>query len=257
MIDFHTHILPKVDDGSENIEMSLRMIEASHEEGVDYICSTPHFIKSELEINKKDYDEALKILRQSCPYLQPIILSGLEIYINPDLPELYREGLIWGLNNTSYILIELPMQQFPIYTEKVFYRLRLDGLIPIIAHPERNLNILNNPKLLLNLVEQGTIVQMNSGSLLGLYGSKIKKFAEELVSKNLVHLLGSDTHNITNRPARLKEGYHAIKRLNLPLYQWIIENETKIVNNMEIELPELLNIKTKKSYFFNLFGKNY
>lgn len=87
------------------------------------------------------------------------------------------------------------MLDFPIYTEKVFYDLRLMGAIPILAHPERNLRIMKNPELFISLVEQGNLAQLNAGSLLGKYGTDIKKCAEKLVARNLIHIVGSDGHN--------------------------------------------------------------
>jgi protein-tyrosine phosphatase len=255
MIDFHTHILPEIDDGAKSLEMSIAMLEVSKQEGVKHVCLTPHFIAGEYEINKDDYISKVESLRVNSESLGINVFCGLEVYINPDLPQLYREGKIWGLNNSRYILVELPMQDFPIYTEKVLYQLRLEGAVPVIAHPERNMKIINDRSILENLIEQGTFVQMNSGSLMGRHGSSVKKFAEELVSMNMVHMLGSDAHNSQNRSPLIKGGYEKVKSINPELYNWILTNEDSIVDNIDIELPEIRCVKKKKHHFFNFFKR--
>lgn len=254
MIDFHSHILPQIDDGSENPEMSADMLNISLNEGALHICATPHFIAGEIEIAREDYERRLEEL--SSFYCNPNIkiLSGLELYIHPDLPKLYKEKRIWGLNNTRYLLIELPMQEFPIYTEKLFYQLRLEGAIPIIAHPERNTRIMKHNELLVNLVEQGTLVQMNAGSLRGIYGQTVQKCAEKFVRMNMVHILGSDGHNNTKRTTEIAEGYKRVKALNKKQCQWITENENKILLGEAVELTEVKLIK-KRRRFFDFFRR--
>jgi protein-tyrosine phosphatase len=255
MIDFHTHILPGIDDGSKDVEMSLEMIKLSENEGVKQICLTPHFIVGEYEISKELYEKKLIELKNQYSSQSIDFLSGLEVYINPEIAQYYRDKKIWGYNNSRYLLVELPMQQFPIYTEKVFYQLRLEGAIPVIAHPERNLSIIKDRGLLENLIEQGTIVQMNSGSLTGSYGSTVKNFAEELVKMNMVHIIGSDAHNDTKRAPFLQSGYNILKAMNKELYYWIIENQIKIVKNEEINIPDIKLLKKKKMNIFDLFKK--
>lgn len=255
MVDFHTHVLYGVDDGSRDMQMSLDMLDISRQEGVKHICLTPHYIYGEYEITREDYEQRFNSLSKSAGSVDLKLHHGLEVYINPDLPSLFKEKKIWGINNSKYLLIELPMQQFPIYTDKVFYQLRLDGAVPIIAHPERNLSIIKNRELLENLIELGTVVQVNSGSLSGMYGSMIQKFAEELVKMNMVHLLGSDAHNITKRPPKIKDGYKRLEDLNPNSYEWIKKNEQKIINDEDIELPEIKKANKKRFDFFGLFRK--
>lgn len=249
MIDFHSHILPNVDDGSSSFEMSLEMINNSIQEGVKSICATPHFISGEYEIQKEEYIKKITALQEHFKNKGINICSGLELYINPDLPRLFHEDKLWGLNNSRYVLVELPMRDFPIYTEKVFYDLRLQGLIPILAHPERNFGIMKNLDLLINLIEQGNLAQMNAGSLIGSYGKDIKLFAEKLVEMNLIHVLGSDGHNNKNRITRIKKGFEIIDSINSKLSAWIVENESRILEDEEVDVLEIKEVKKKKGFF--------
>jgi len=257
MIDFHSHILPGIDDGSKDFETSLKMIKISIDEGVEYICATPHFIPEEHELKREIYDAKLEEIKNSSIKGHIHVLRGLEVYINPNLPKLYKDKKIWCINDKKYMLIELPMNQFPLYTEEVFYELRILGVTPILAHPERNIEIIKDESLLVNLIEQGAIAQMNSGSLRGKYGEKVEEFSKHLVKRNLIHLLGSDGHNITGRKTKIKEGFKIIKELNTPLYRSIIENEKRVIEGEDIEV---LPIKAPKETFinnlFNMFKKN-
>jgi protein-tyrosine phosphatase len=257
MIDFHSHILPSVDDGANDMETSIKMLKLSISEGVDFICATPHFIPEEQEINKHIYFEKLKELQDTIGK-QIQIVSGVEVYINPTLPELYKKGKIWCINNKKYMLIELPMNQFPIYTEEIFYELRILGVTPILAHPERNLEIMKNEDLLVNLVNQGALAQLNSGSLRGRYGEKVQDFATNLVKRNLIHVLGSDGHNISRRNTKIKEGFQIVEKLNKPLYENIILNEKKILQGEDVETLPIKELKEKSFLsIFNIFRKKY
>jgi protein-tyrosine phosphatase len=253
MIDFHSHILPYIDDGSKSFDMSIDMLKLSVDEGTKCICATSHFIPGELEQEKKVYYEKLEGLKNLCRIkeINIEILPAIELYMHPDLPKLYAEKKIWGVNLTPYVLVELPMQQFPVYTEEVFYELRLQGAMPILAHPERNLRIMKDVALLENLVDQGTLAQMNAGSLRGIYGKDIKEFAEKLVDRNLIHMLGSDAHDDSRRTTKISSAFEIVRKRNEELYQWIIQNQYNVIKGKPVEV---LPIKRGKKFsFFGLF----
>jgi protein-tyrosine phosphatase len=251
MIDFHSHILPYIDDGSKNFDMSLDMLKLAIDEGTEYICATSHFIPGELELDKEVYFRRLSNLEYLCS-LKDVninILPAVELYMHPDLPRLYKENRIWGINRTQYLLIELPMQQFPMYTEEVMYELRLQGAVPILAHPERNFRIMKDVALLENLVEQGMLAQINAGSLQGIYGKDIKEFAEHLVGRNLIHLVGSDAHDDNRRTTQINGAFEIIKSKNRELYEWIDKNQYSIVEGNTVETLEVRSSKKKFNFF--------
>ena len=253
-IDFHSHILWNVDDGSLSEEMTMDMLSISEEEKVEYICATPHYIIDEQEISLKEYFERFELLKNA--YKGSVnIVPGMELYMNPKLPEYYKKGLIFGLNREKYMLIELPMRDFPIYTRDVFYELSILGVKPIIAHPERNLKIQQSPNLLLELLEDGVIAQMNAGSLMGVYGQAAKDSAELFVRNNMIHLLGSDAHNNQRRSPRINKACLRVKEINPELYTWISNNSLNIINGSKVELLPLKRQQEKKSLFSRLFKK--
>lgn len=253
MIDFHSHILPNVDDGSASIEETISMLENARNEGSQYICATSHYIEGDFPLEKDIYEKKYREVLELGDNIGIRVVKGLEVYLTPNLVRLYEENKIIAINEKRYMLIELPMREFPIYTEDVLYELRIKGITPIIAHPERNVKIANNADLLVNLVAQGNLAQINAGSLMGFYGETIKKVSEDLVKRNLVHLIGSDGHNSSKRNTFIKDAYLSVKKLNLDLYNWILENEEKVVLGQEVNPLSVLNIK--KGFISRLFGK--
>ncbi|WP_147590089.1 tyrosine-protein phosphatase [Clostridium polynesiense] len=252
MIDFHSHIMWGVDDGSKDIEMSGEMVKNSILQEVAGICATPHFIIDEQEIDADLYYSRLNKLKEL--YGRDInILSGLEIYINPNIPKYYKEKKIWGLNNSRYVLIELPMRDYPVYTQDVFHELLVLGAIPVIAHPERNFKIQKDIKLLEEILEQGALAQLNAGSICGMFGEAVKNMAEVLVKRNMIHIIGSDGHNNHRRRTDVISAFQKVKNINPELYRWMDENNYNIINDLKVEVPEIQREAEKKNSFLNLF----
>ena len=253
MIDLHSHILPGLDDGAKDLDTARDMLRISCNEGTNYICATPHYIPYESEIDRLEYDKKWGTLNEirAEDNSKITMVKGLEIYIHPDLPNLYKQKKIWGINDGKFILVELPMEQFPVYTADVFYELRLLGLYPILAHPERNLRIIKNHDLLYDLIEDGIYAQINSGSLLGNYGSEPKKTAMEFIKSNAVHFIGSDAHNTKSRPPKIAEAYSIFEKLNPSLCKNMVFYEESLLNNREFEKESIK--RTKKKGFLSFF----
>lgn len=110
------------------------------------------------------------------------------------------------------MLIEFASNSVPHYAEKMFYKLQLKGIVPIIVHPERNMEFVENPKKLYKLVNQGALTQTTASSLIGHFGKNIKKFSLQLIEYKLTHVIASDAHNITTRAFHLQKGYDVIEK---------------------------------------------
>ncbi|MFI8706982.1 tyrosine-protein phosphatase [Bacillus sp. NPDC077411] len=214
MIDLHCHILPSIDDGAGTLTDSLAMAQKAAAEGIHTIVATPHhqngkYINERAEIfnQVKQLNEALQ--EHDIPLT---VLPGQEVRLYGDLLADYEAGKILTLNETNkYILIEFPSNHVPRYAEQMLYELRVKGMIPIIVHPERNAELIEQPDKLYNLVNKGALTQVTAGSLLGNFGKKIKKFSLQLVEHNLTHMIASDAHNTTTRAFHLQAGYDVIE----------------------------------------------
>ncbi|WP_416828175.1 tyrosine-protein phosphatase [Ectobacillus polymachus] len=213
MIDLHCHILPGLDDGPKNEEESLLMARAAVEQGIHTIVATPHHQTTRYMNNKETVVEAVNKLqdlfkKEDIPLT---IRPGQEVRIYGDLVLDYEQNDIQTLNETDkYILLEFPSNHVPRYTQTLLYDMQMKGLIPVIAHPERNAEIAEHPSILFDLVSKGALAQVTASSLTGDFGKSIKKLSLQFIEHNLVHIVASDAHNITNRPFKLKQAYQTI-----------------------------------------------
>lgn len=202
MIDLHTHILPQVDDGAEDLEMALAMGRYGLEQGLTKIAATPHFYQiPDWELIKKKVAELQKEFDAAQISLE--IIPGAELFIDLDIMDMAAHQIPTYANMGKFCLIELPLQQIPIYTEQVIFSLQTKGITPIIAHPERYAPVVADPNVLLPWIRQGCLIQVNAGSILGRFGSKIRETAEIMLTHQMVHLVGSDGHRLERRQLNL------------------------------------------------------
>jgi len=198
LIDIHCHILPGLDDGAQTMSDAAAMALELTRARFNTVIATPHVIEGRKYNTPDLIRKKVKELNEHLDnkWIPLKVLPGAENYIFYDLPKWYRQGKILSLADTNkYILIELPILNIPLYTEKVFSDFRLLGLTPIIAHPERNQEIVLNPQRLFQWADKGILIQVNAQSFLGNYGQKVKNLAEKLLSQGLVHFVASDMHN--------------------------------------------------------------
>ena len=215
MVDIHCHILPGVDDGAKTNEDSLQMAKEASSEGIRTIIATPHHKNNQYENEK---DSIINKVSELNTFLEsegvPVkILPGQEIRIYGEILDDYRAGgRILPLAETNYVFIEFPSSNVPRYAERLFYELQTEGLRPILVHPERNAEIIENPNLLYNLVNNGVLTQTTAGSITGYFGKKIKKFSQQLIEANLTHFIASDAHNVHNRTFKMVEAFETVEK---------------------------------------------
>jgi protein-tyrosine phosphatase len=230
MIDVHSHILPGIDDGPDTLEETINMLSIASEEGIKVVAATHHFLDDKMSVDsylklwKKRMQQVKLTLEKA--NIDISIVRGAEVMISPSLPML--EGIErLCINGSRYMLIELPMLNIPLYVEEVIYILRLKGIISIIAHPERNKRIVEDPNLLYPLVELGALCQVNTGNITGLYGENVKRCARILIDHNMAHLLGTDAHSTGRRSPRIKEAMAV-------LYKW---TSSPVIDRMLHAIP--------------------
>lgn len=250
MIDIHNHILPGIDDGSENIEQSLDMASHAVNEGISAIIATPHYIHETFEIANRQRIETEVESLNGILHKEGIdlrIYTGNEVFVSPGLSELVDKGIVGTLNNSRYILVEFPMGSIPLYTENVLYELQLIGLTPIIAHPERKSEINKDIGILQPFIDRGILLQINSGSLTGKYGSAVEKTAWKLLDSNMAHLVATDAHNNRSRNPMMKKAYQLVeKRIGSTAAEALFNNNPKhVLYDEDIE-----NIEHVGKYYF-------
>lgn len=254
MIDIHSHILPKVDDGADSFEESIQIAKAAVNEGITTIIATPHhqngkYINNKQSILEKVEELNLLLKKEDVPLS---ILPGQESRIHGDLLIELENDLILPLNHTNYVFIELPSGHVPRYTEQMLFDIQMKGLTPIIVHPERNSEIIENPDLLYKLVSKGALTQITASSLTGHFGKNIKKFTLQLIESQLTHFLASDVHSLKNRPFRLANGYGVLNReFGSDAVYLFKENAELLIKNLTVYRMDPSRIKKKK--FLGIF----
>jgi len=239
-IDLHSHVLYGIDDGSKTIEESIEILKQYEEMGFKNIIATPHYIEeTTYNSNNKQKKEIIKKLNQQIKKnkLNINIHIGNELYISNNILELLSKKEISTLNNSKYLLIELPMNNEISNLNNIVFELLSNDIIPIIAHPERYSYIQKDIKKIEKLVNQGVLLQINYGSIIGLYGKQAKKISKKMLKNNLVSLLGTDIHHPNN------ETYININKIRKKLvkivgkqkaHELMLENPNKIINNSTI-----------------------
>lgn len=200
MIDIHSHILPGVDDGPQTLEDSLQILIKAADEGVKTIVTTPHVLEVPPGKDWQRVRDAFSRVKKAIirERIDIEIILGAELFISPDLPKTIKENRELTINNRNkYVLIEFPMNEISNFIEQTIFELLLQGIVPIICHPERYIEIQKDANKLSNLVGKGALTQLNSGSLMGRYGKKVQKTAKTLLAHNLIHMIGSDVHSVS------------------------------------------------------------
>lgn len=255
MYDVHSHILYDVDDGSVCIDESVQMAEQAAANGIEAIIATPHYIEG---LYVSDYQNNLSKLYRLSQEIERAgieidIYLGNEVLITPDLTKLIKSGKVAALNNSRYVLIELPFSDIPSYTEKVLFNLEMDGYIAVLAHPERNEYIINDLNILYRFIKQGALVQINIPSIEGVYGKWVKKTALLMIKHNLVHFLGTDTHTPQKSQTAVKDTIKMLKDYYPDQADNLLFNNSQcIIRNEPIKITEPRRIRNgfnKKSIF--------
>jgi len=207
MIDFHSHIIPEIDDGSRSIEETMLLIKEAKRAGFKKIIATSHYMEYRFEFNETSRKKLLDIIKSESNDLGINIefYLGSEVYVSYDMVELLEESKASTINDTNYVLLELPMECEMPNLKNIIYNLLGHGYVPIIAHPERYDYVKENPNWLIEYIELGVMFQANYGSLIGIYGKQAQITVKKLLKNNMIHFLGSDVHRARTIYAKMPE----------------------------------------------------
>lgn len=256
MIDIHCHILFDIDDGAHDFDETMNMCTIAAKDGITTIIATPHYIEG--AGRNVDFQDRLSMINDELKNrsIDLALLPGNEIYLYLDTFQHLKQGNCLSLNNSRYVLVEFSMMEIAKYVSDALYNLRIKGYIPIIAHPERNAQIMEEPQLLYDFVSGGCLVQINSTSLTCLSGKEAKKTAELLLKHRMVHFIASDAHSSKHRIPVLSEAVSCADRICGPGTgdRLCNINPKAVVDDLEIRTEEPIMFKDKKS-LFRIFRK--
>ena len=215
MIDMHTHILPRLDDGAKDSSTSMSMLRLSKAQGVDTVVLTPHFYG-------KRHNPAEFLLRRNASYQRLLarmqetqtemdVRLGAEVHFTGiNLPD-FDELCSLAIEGTKYILFELPFttKWAGVIEQRLYEFINETDYTPIIAHIERYTEVRKKPSLVAKFIDMGCLIQVNAEAFLN---KKDKGFAFALLKNNSVHCIGSDTHDETGRAPNLLDAKQAVEK---------------------------------------------
>jgi Capsular polysaccharide biosynthesis protein len=246
MIDIHSHILPGLDDGAKNIEETLEMVTQLQAAGFHTLIATPHVMEGRDYLTPREIIEVTEQVRQQLDEAGILvkILPGAENYIFPNMAKWACEGKLLTLGNCGkYLLLELPMMEIPRYTEQVFFDLQVKGFTPVLAHPERNRALTDEPERLVDWARKGILFQLNIKSISGKYGSKAQQLAELMLRSDFIHFLGSDVHSVSRNESTYQEAHEEVRGI-------IGENKfQELAEGNALDVLEGRFLKRDKEYF--------
>lgn len=242
MIDFHSHIIPNIDDGSRSVEETFNLLKEAQEVGFEGIVLTSHYIEGYYETDAPERDIWVKAISDSSRTkgVETDLYIGNEIYISDNIMKLLIDGKASTINNTSYVLFEMPLNAEPMNLYDVIYSLQENKLVPVLAHPERYSYIQKEPELIYDLIQKGVLMQANYGSILGQYGEKAKMIVKKFFENNMIHFLGSDVHRQNTIYKRIPQALEEIRNIigDKKLEELTTINPKLALENKRIDIEE-------------------
>jgi protein-tyrosine phosphatase len=212
MVDIHCHILPGIDDGSRSWEMTAEMCRMAAADGITHIVATPH-ANHRYSYDRKRYTEMLGHLHDVADGKLTFSL-GCDFHFSYDnIRDALEVPKRYSIGDTRYLLIEFSDHAIPPSLKQEIFALRSHGLVPIITHPERNPLLQKKPGAVLELVEQGCLVQVTANAVTGAWGDRSKKMVNWLLERGAVHVVASDAHDPVKRPPIMSKARDAIEKL--------------------------------------------
>lgn len=237
-IDIHSHILPGIDDGSESMDETIRMLHIAANEGITTIIATPHYeagrnnypVEHLRYITKQVQHEADKIDKDFRIFL------GNELYYSESIVEDLKSGKALTLAGSRYVLVEFPCTVGFKAIYRGLNKFIYNGYIPILAHVERYHCIYKRPELVNELVEMGCYTQMNCHSVMGGLLDMEASYNRKLLNYDLIQFVGSDSHSDKERAPMMEKAIkHLYKKCDDSLINKIVLiNPRKILENSYI-----------------------
>lgn len=255
MIDIHSHILPGIDDGAGNEQISMAMARQAVSEGITQIVATPHHRNRSWDNPKPSVLKRVKALNQlfETEQIALTVLPGQEPRIFGEMADTEADQELVTINNNGkYLLVEFPTPHVPRYAQQLFYDLQVKGVTPVIVHPERNQEIFDHPAILYEFINNGVLSQVTAASLIGQNGKKTQKKTQQFIENNLTHFVASDAHNVTTRPFYMQKAFLVLKKeFGRELANQFKENAELLIHGDLINHEPPIEIKEKK--FLGLF----
>ncbi len=218
LVDLHCHYLPTVDDGASTDDEGIALLRQAHSDGIDRVVLTPH-------IHLDRYPNVGSLLRKRFAAFQQLarergidveLALGAEVRVNDDLFALVERDevpLYEGIAGRRSMLIEFNHGHLPPGWQNLLRWLIQRGITPVIAHPERNKEVMRHPERVAAMLDEGCLIQVTAAALLGAFGARVESVARILLAKGWCTILASDAHDLRHRPPLLQAGARAASKI--------------------------------------------
>lgn len=231
LADFHTHILPGIDDGSKNLEQSMEMLRRQAEQGVRQVVATPHFYADHQDLdlflaNRREAEQTLRKEMEGNSEL-PCLYVGAEVSFFEGISHFERLPEL-AIVGTNCVMVEMPMRRWSERNLQELAEIRQNfKLTPIMAHVERYLGLPGGRDLPNRLAELPVYMQVNAGFF---ERRRTRKMALKMLWYDQIHLIGSDCHNLEDRSPNLRIAEEAIGKEDPGLLRRIQQQQELILN---------------------------
>jgi protein-tyrosine phosphatase len=249
MIDFHTHILPNLDDGAKDAAISAALLQMEADQEVKEIVFTPHYY------GKRSVGHFLALRNEAFAKIQPFIPSGVKVRLGAEIhftgvnDPAFESICTLGVEGTKTVLLEFPFTTG--WSARIFDRVEKfiadTGYTPIVAHVERYDEVLKNPALAYSLAELGCLLQVNTGAFLD---KKTQGFALAMLKHGLVHCLGTDTHNVETRAPDYAAAKEVVQAAGLGAEWAKAQLDMRKILDGELVIPAFSPVKRFLKWYF-------
>ncbi len=219
MIDIHCHLLPDIDDGARNLDQALAMARAAVDDGIEFSVMTPHIHPGRYENTRTRIDLRVQNFRNALQAEKIPLEIGMaaEVRLAPEILQLIEQDEIpfYGTmdDGCRLMLLEFPHSNIPPGSDKFVERLLAQKIRPVIAHPERNKDVIRDLRKLEPFIEMGCMLQLTASSVAGRFGKDAHRRALQILEFDVFKVLASDAHNLKARMPQLREGRDAAAKI--------------------------------------------
>ena len=248
MIDAHCHLIPSIDDGAKDLEMSLAMARVAMDSGTMAVFCTPHHLNGVFKNSRNAVLVHLERLQQELAdaNINLTLAPGSELHLTPELPGQVLDGqALTYADRGQAALVELPKRTVPLGADDILEQLLYRGVVPIIAHPERNSELVRNPQRVAEWVDWGCKLQLTAQSCSGDFGKPIQQISQAWCQYGWVHIVASDAHRPHGRSPDMQSGFAVLE-------QWLGRDSAHILTEQNprclLEGKALQSISAVKPY---------
>jgi protein-tyrosine phosphatase len=218
MIDLHCHILPGIDDGANDLEQSLHLARLAVADGITHAVATPHIHPGRYDNTLETITKAYRLLKLALEVKKIPLQLGMaaEVRYSAEILTMVTANQLPFLGQwqgEKVLLLEMPHQEVPPGIEQLVRWLVGQGIRPMIAHPERNKDILRDYNRIKPLAQEGCLFQLTAGAVAGHFGEPVKQLSKQILEANLATILATDAHNTERRPPVLEAGRRAAEAI--------------------------------------------